>query len=141
MNSIIKTASLRYVNLDIRHKLYKIMGGEASINYSVPYTQKPEGESAIYRNPFTKDKLYDRPEEGVGTMKAAILNSAIKYANRPALGKIVKKENKSEIESLTYKQALQQAHQLGSGIINEKLYSTPEGQSMRLLAIFSKNRV
>lgn len=30
-------------------------------------------------------------------MKAAILSSAKRYANRPALGKIVKKENKSEI--------------------------------------------
>jgi hypothetical protein len=62
------------------------MGGEASITYCAPHTQKPEGESAIYRNPFTKDKLYDRPEEGVGTMKAAILSSAKRYANRPALG-------------------------------------------------------
>ena len=127
MNSIIKAATLRYHNLDLRHLLFKNMGGEESIIYSAPYTQKPEGESAIYRNPFTKDKLYDRPEEGVGTMKAAILNSAKRYANRPALGKIVKKENKSEIESLTYKEALEQAHQVGSGIINEKLYSTPEG--------------
>ena len=77
---------MKYHYLDLRHLLYKNMGGEQSINYCTPVTQKPEGESAIYRNPFTKDKLYDRPEEGVGTMKAAILSSAKRYANRPALG-------------------------------------------------------
>ena len=37
------------------------MGGGASITYCVPVTQKPKGESAVYRNPFSKDKLIDRP--------------------------------------------------------------------------------
>lgn len=42
---------------------------------------------------------------------------------------------------MTYQQALEQAHQVGSGILNENLFSTPEGEKLRLLAIFSKNRV
>lgn len=63
------------------------MGGGASINYCVPVTQKPEGESAIYRAPGTKDKLYDRPQPNLDTIKKIILNSYQKYANNPALGK------------------------------------------------------
>ena len=52
------------------------MGGSASINYCSPVTQKPEGESAIYRNPFTKDKLYACPAPGLETMKDIIINSS-----------------------------------------------------------------
>lgn len=63
------------------------MGGGASLTYSVPVTQKPEGESAIYRNPSSKDKLYDRPEPALGTMKDIILNSYKLYGKNPALGK------------------------------------------------------
>jgi hypothetical protein len=42
-------------------------------------------------------------------------------------GKIIRKEDKSEIDFLTYKQGLEKAHHLGSGILNNKLFSTPEG--------------
>lgn len=63
------------------------MGGGASINYCVPVTQKQDGESAIYRSPLAKDKLFDRPEPALGTMKDIILNSYKLYANNPALGK------------------------------------------------------
>lgn len=63
------------------------MGGGVSINYCVPVTQKKEGESAIYRNPLTKDKLYDRPEPALATMKDILLNSYKQYGNYPALGK------------------------------------------------------
>ena len=45
----------------VNYKISFWMGGGASINYCVPVTQKPEGESAIYRAPGTKDKLCDRP--------------------------------------------------------------------------------
>jgi len=62
------------------------MGGGASITYCVPVSQKAEGESAIYRNPLTKDKLYDRPEPALGTMKDIILNSYKLYGNCQALG-------------------------------------------------------
>ena len=63
------------------------MGGGASITYCVPVTQKPEGESSIYRNPLTKDKLYDRPQPALGTMKEIILNSYKYYGKDPALGR------------------------------------------------------
>ena len=62
------------------------MGGSASITYSVPVTQKPEGESAVYRNPFTKDKLYACATPGLETMKSIIINSYEHHANKPALG-------------------------------------------------------
>lgn len=62
------------------------MGGSASITYCVPISQKPEGESAIYRNPLSKDKLLDRPDPALGTMKEIILNSYKVYGNYPALG-------------------------------------------------------
>jgi hypothetical protein len=38
------------------------MGGAQSITYCTPVTQKPQGESAIYRAPIFKDKLIDRPK-------------------------------------------------------------------------------
>jgi long-subunit acyl-CoA synthetase (AMP-forming) len=51
-------------------------------------------------------------------MKDIILNSYKKYAKLPALGTIVTKDNKPTIEYLTYKEAIDQAHYVGSGIIH-----------------------
>lgn len=62
------------------------MGGENSITYAVPITQKPEGETAIYRSPYTKDKLYGSPTPELTTIKAIIINSSKQYPNNPALG-------------------------------------------------------
>lgn len=63
------------------------MGGTTtSISYAVPVTQKVEGESAIYRFPDFKDKLLDRFQDELRTMKDVFLNSANVYAERPALG-------------------------------------------------------
>jgi hypothetical protein len=64
------------------------MGGVQSINYAVPVTHKVEGESAIYRFPQFKDKLFDRYEDGTRTMKDVFLNSYKQYANLPALGTV-----------------------------------------------------
>jgi len=36
------------------------MGGAPVINYNEPITQKPQGESAIYRFPDYKDRLWDK---------------------------------------------------------------------------------
>lgn len=62
------------------------MGGGASTTYCVPVTQKPKGESSIYRNSKCKDRLLDRPEASLATMKDIILNSVKKYGNNEALG-------------------------------------------------------
>ena len=62
------------------------MGGSASINYAVPVTAKVEGESAIYRFPDFKDKLLDRFQDELKTMKDVFINSANVYAQLPALG-------------------------------------------------------
>lgn len=64
------------------------MGGAPVINYCQPITQKPQGETAIYRFPTFKDKLLDRGDENATTMKQVFINSAKKYANNPAIGKI-----------------------------------------------------
>jgi len=62
------------------------MGGAPSICYAVPVTQKKEGESAVYRSPAFKDKLYDRPEPHIATLKDVFINCYKKFANNPALG-------------------------------------------------------
>ena len=62
------------------------MGGSESIIYNVPVTQKPQGESAIYRHPAYKDKILGRPEEHLATMKDCLLNSFKKYSQNPCLG-------------------------------------------------------
>jgi hypothetical protein len=56
------------------------MGGSASINYAVPVTAKVDGESAIYRFPDFKDKLLDRFQDELKTMKDIFINSAKVYA-------------------------------------------------------------
>lgn len=58
-------------------------------------------------------------------MKAVILNSAKVFANRPAMGTIIRKGDQAEVQYLTYTQALERAHAIGSGIINKNLFSTP----------------
>lgn len=63
------------------------MGAEKSITYAVPVTQKLPGESAIYRYPDFRDKLFDRFEDNLRTMKDVLINSATKFANSPCLGK------------------------------------------------------
>jgi hypothetical protein len=52
----------------------------------VPVSQKAQGESAVYRSPDFKDKLYDRLEPHLATMKDMLINSYKKFANLPALG-------------------------------------------------------
>lgn len=66
--------------------LNNIMGATSSINYAVPVTQKIPGESAIYRFPQFKDKLFDRFEDNLRTMKDVLINSYIKYGQQDALG-------------------------------------------------------
>ena len=56
-------------------------------------------------------------------------------------GTIVKNENEAPaINFITYKQALEKAHQIGSAMIAERLFSVPEGEKLKLFGIFSKNR-
>ena len=62
------------------------MGAEKSITYAVPVTQKLPGESAIYRYPDFRDKLFDRFEDNLRTMKDVLINSSTKFANSPCLG-------------------------------------------------------
>jgi long-chain acyl-CoA synthetase len=56
-------------------------------------------------------------------------------------GRIVTKDNHPSLEYLNYKEAVTRAHHIGSGIIQEKMFNIPEGETLKLLGIFSKNRV
>jgi long-subunit acyl-CoA synthetase (AMP-forming) len=74
------------------------------------------------------------------------LSQTVRQQTRPRYlfdysGKIVSKDNKPAIEYLTFKEALTRAHHLGSGIIQQNMFNVPEGETMKLLGIFSKNRV
>lgn len=100
------------------------MGTTASINYAVPVTPKVDGESPVYRFPDFRDRLLDRPEDNLHTMKDVLINSARKFAKEPALGTITRKEQETgSIEYLTYEAAFDQARLVGSGILAEQLFS------------------
>jgi len=43
------------------------------------------------------------------------------------IGKIVKNENDTKIEFFNYKTSIELAQQIGSAIIGQGLYNTPEG--------------
>lgn len=62
------------------------MGGAPSICYATPISPKKEGESAIYRSPIFKDKLHDRPEPHIATLKDVFINCYKKFGEKPALG-------------------------------------------------------
>jgi hypothetical protein len=42
-------------------KYISIMGGNQSIEYATPISEKPEGSTAIYRHPLFKTGLVDSP--------------------------------------------------------------------------------
>lgn len=50
-------------------------------------------------------------------------------------------QGKASIHYITYKEAVERAQQVGSAIISEGLFNVPEGERMKLVGIFSKNRV
>ena len=57
------------------------------------------------------------------------------------VGKIVRKEGqKDSIEYKTYDEVLKEASIIGSAINHEKLYHQPEGEKLKFIAIFSRNR-
>lgn len=100
------------------------MGTSTSINYAIPITPKVDGESPVYRFPDFSDKLLDRPEDTLHTMKDVLINSARKFAKEPALGTIIRKEQETgSVEYLTYEAAIDQARLIGSGILAEQLFS------------------
>jgi long-subunit acyl-CoA synthetase (AMP-forming) len=73
-------------------------------------------------------------------MKDIVLHSGQKYAKKTALGTIVKDNDKSVIQYKNYDQLLQEAHQVGSAIINDDLWNTDENYPHKFVGIFSKNR-
>lgn len=55
------------------------MGNSSSFQYSVPITEKPKGESAIYRSPHFKNAFIESPHPDVKTMKDAVKYVCAKY--------------------------------------------------------------
>lgn len=104
------------------------MGGGQSIEYTVPVTEKKPGESPILRSPNFKDGLLGGPTPDIQDMKTALLKSCTAHANNNALGIIVRQQGQADsIKYITYRQWLENATALGSGIIHEKLAHQPEG--------------
>lgn len=77
-------------------------GNNHSILYAEPITNKPEGESPVYRHPNFKKGLIDGPFEGVKTIKQVLINSMKEHATRNALGTIVRDGDKVVIKQKTY---------------------------------------
>ena len=115
------------------------MGGGPSINYCVPVSQPAEGQSPVFRFPDFKDKLLDHVPQYGKTLQEVMIHSSKAFRDLPAIGRIVKKGDTRDIQLVNYKQLLNFGHQIGSAIISEKLYSTPEGEKMKMIGIFSKN--
>ena len=65
------------------------MGGGSSINYAVAVTKPKEGETAIYRNPDSRERLLECPSEQLKTVKDILINSGKRFADKNALGKLV----------------------------------------------------
>ncbi|CAD8136283.1 unnamed protein product [Paramecium octaurelia] len=119
------------------------MGQGSSKFYAVPVGEKKDGESHVYRNPNNTQKLLDN-FEGETTVQGIFLRSCRKFPNNRCLGKqVVTGENSRHYVYKTYLEVRNVAEQLGSGIKNLNLIPNPvmyEGQELRMIGIFSKNR-
>ncbi|CAD8132100.1 unnamed protein product [Paramecium pentaurelia] len=119
------------------------MGQGQTKFYAVPIGEKKEGESHIYRNPNNTEKLLDN-FEGETTVQGIFLRSCRKFPNNKCLGKqVVTGQNSRHYVYKTYIEVRDVAEQLGSGIKNLNLIPNPvvyEGQELRMIGIFSKNR-
>ena len=116
------------------------MGGGTSIEYTVAVSEKKPGESQIFRFPEFKDGLLDGPAPDIKTIKQAMIHSFKQYGGNNMLGKIVREDDKEHIDYLSYHQAKEAAVSLASGIIHEKLFSQPEGERLKFVGLFSRNR-
>lgn len=107
----------------------------------MPVSEKKPGESPVYRNPNFKDQLLGGPSADVQDMKTAMLRSCAVHPNNNALGTIIRKQGEQDsIKYITYREWLERATAVGSGIIHENLAHQPEGENLKFVGIFSRNR-
>ena len=117
------------------------MGGNTiSIEYAVPVSERKPGETAVYRYPDFKDHLTDGPSENLKTMKDVVKNSFASFGPSNMLGRIIREDGKEYIDYLSYHQVKEVAIQVGSGICHEKLFYQAEGEDLKFVGIFSRNR-
>lgn len=115
-------------------------GGNSTIEYAIPINEKPKGETQVFRGPMFKDGLIDGPP-GIKDIKNALLTSVAKHGKNNALGTIIKKQGEPDtVKFITYDELLEEAVSLGSGIIHENLAFQPEGEDLRFVGLFSRNR-
>lgn len=87
-----------------------------------------------------KDGLIDGPP-GIKDIKNALLTSVAKHGKNNALGTIIKKQGEPDtIKYITYDELLEEAVFLGSGIVHDNLAFQPEGEDLRFVGLFSRNR-
>ena len=119
------------------------MGGNHSeIIYSVPISEKKEGETAIYRNTNVKQNFAKLSVPELNTLQDVFLNGVKNFPNDNLIGtRNPKNGNKYEKKSFLNVEKI--CNKIGSGILNlnlEKKVKEENYPEMELISIFSKNR-
>lgn len=69
-----------------------------------------------------------------------MINSFKLFGGSKMLGKIIREDEKEYIDYVSYHQVKESAIAVASGIIHEQLFSQPEGESLKFVGLFSRNR-
>lgn len=96
------------------------------IIYNIPISEPKEGETAIYRNSKYSESLVTVPEEGMDTYQKILKASFERFPDRKMLGQRARQEDgslASEYTWETYSEVQKLGLQLGSGIMNKKLFA------------------
>ena len=117
------------------------MGGNTvSINYAVAVSEKKPGETPVFRYPDFKDHLLTSSHPSIRTMKDVFKNSFAQFPANNMLGSIVREDKNEYIKYHTYSEVKGSAVAVASGIIHEKLFHQPEGESLKFIGLFARNR-
>ncbi|KAL4469389.1 hypothetical protein ABPG74_004642 [Tetrahymena malaccensis] len=118
------------------------MGGNQSFVYSVPVSEKKQGETAIYRHVNYQKDIVKCPNEKIQNLQDLLINSHSKFKDREFVGKRDPVTNKFTYK--TYGEEFEDAKAIGSSIKNYSLaYETKEYKNLdlRLIGINSRNRI
>ncbi|KAL4469391.1 hypothetical protein ABPG74_004644 [Tetrahymena malaccensis] len=118
-------------------------GSQSQVHiYTEPVTEKKDGETAIYRNMQSKEKLFEYPSEDLQTLQAAIMKANSLYKDNEFIGQ--RDENTKKFTYKTYGEEYLQARAVGTQIKRLNLaFKTNEYKNidLSLIGIYSKNRV
>lgn len=117
------------------------MGGNQSqgIIYSVPVTEKKDGETAIRRNPLSEKELFLYPDVNTRSLKDVVLRSVKNYGGKRFLGS----QNNGEYVYKSYSDVEKLARWVGSGIESKNLapqINEYKNFKLKMTGIFAKNR-